>query len=102
VRRYLRKPGNAGHVRCVPVIGKPHLMAYYGRRGNGDARTRRRVMNDADRVDEDALVYQVADEALEAAGTPAGGVPTLMHGSYCFTCVLQGEAAGALLTQSAA
>jgi hypothetical protein len=59
-------------------------------------------MNDADRADEDALVYQVPDEVLEAAGTPAGGVPTLMQGSYCFTCVVQGEAAGAPLTQSAA
>jgi hypothetical protein len=59
-------------------------------------------MNDADRADMDALAYQISDEALEAAGTPAGGVPTLMYGSYCFTCVVQGEAAGAPLSQNAA
>ena len=59
-------------------------------------------MRDADGTDEDVLTYEVSDEALEAAsGTQAGGV-TLMVGSYCFTCVLQGETDRAPLTQSAA
>jgi hypothetical protein len=59
-------------------------------------------MDDADRIGENALTEEVSDEALEAAsGTQAGGV-TLIYGSYCFTCVVQGEAAGAPLSQSAA
>lgn len=59
-------------------------------------------MHDADRTDEDVLTYEVSDEALEAvSGSQVGGV-TLMYGSYCFTCVVQGEAEGVPLTQSAA
>jgi hypothetical protein len=55
-------------------------------------------MDDADRIGENALTDEVSDEALEAAsGTQAGGV-TLINGSYCFTCVVQGEAAGAPLS----
>jgi hypothetical protein len=39
-------------------------------------------------TDEAALTYEISDEALEAAGaTLAGEAPTLMHASYCFTCV---------------
>jgi hypothetical protein len=38
-------------------------------------------------TDEAVLTYEISDEALEAAGgAQAGGVPTLMQGSYCFTC----------------
>lgn len=46
------------------------------------------AMNDAstdrDQIDEQILVYDVSDEALEAATT--NGNPTLLNGSYCFTC----------------
>jgi hypothetical protein len=39
-------------------------------------------------TDEAALTYEISDEALEASGaTLAGGAPTLMQASYCFTCV---------------
>jgi hypothetical protein len=65
-------------------------------------RIRSVAMHDADWTDEDILTYEVSDEALEAAsGSQFGGV-TLMVGSYCFTCVVQSEANGAPLTQSAA
>jgi hypothetical protein len=38
-------------------------------------------------TDEAALTYEISDAALEAAGGAlAGGVPTLIQGSYCFTC----------------
>jgi len=40
--------------------------------------------------DESALDDEVSDAALEAAGAALGGVPTLMHASYCFTCVAEG------------
>ena len=36
--------------------------------------------------DEDAFTDDVSDAALEAASTALGGMPTLMHASYCFTC----------------
>jgi hypothetical protein len=40
-----------------------------------------------EQTDEAALTYEISDEALEAAGGAlAGGVPTLIQGSYCFTC----------------
>ncbi len=40
-----------------------------------------------EQTDEAALTYEISDEALEAAGaTLAGGAPTLMQASYCFTC----------------
>jgi hypothetical protein len=32
------------------------------------------------------LDYEIADEALEAVVQIAGGCPTLMNNSYCFTC----------------
>jgi|HubBroStandDraft_2_1064218.scaffolds.fasta_scaffold1083422_2 hypothetical protein len=39
-------------------------------------------------TDEEIPTYDVSDEALEAAGAAmAGEAPTLMHASYCFTCV---------------
>jgi hypothetical protein len=39
-------------------------------------------------TDEEILISQVSDEALEAAGaTTADGAVTLIQGSYCFTCV---------------
>ena len=45
-------------------------------------------MNKPQQTDEEALTSDVSDEALEAAGaTLAGGAPTLMQASYCFTCV---------------
>jgi hypothetical protein len=40
----------------------------------------------ADDAAESALADDVSDEALEAAGAAAFGMPTLMHASYCFTC----------------
>jgi len=49
-------------------------------------------VNDAeislDQTDEEALTEEVSDGALElaASGASMGGVPTLMHVSYCFTC----------------
>ncbi len=50
-------------------------------------------MNDAwtdrDQTDEQILVYDVSDEALEAA--TANGNVTLLNGSYCFTCVASGR-----------
>ena len=37
--------------------------------------------------DEMILIDEVSDEALEAAAVVAlGGLPTLMYGTYCFTC----------------
>ncbi len=45
--------------------------------------------NDLDRqqTEEEALTWEVADDALEAAsGTPARGTPTLFHNTYCFGC----------------
>jgi hypothetical protein len=45
-------------------------------------------MNKPQQTSEAALISDVSDEALEAAGaTLAGGAPTLMQASYCFTCV---------------
>ena len=51
------------------------------------------AMNDAntdrDQTDEQILIYEVSDEALEAA--TANGNPTLLNGSYCFTCAGSGR-----------
>jgi hypothetical protein len=43
---------------------------------------------DRDEVEAQALIEEVADEALEAAlGTRGAGATTLLNaGSYCFTC----------------
>jgi len=41
-------------------------------------------------ANENALAGDVSDEALEAAGMSAFGMPTLMHASYCFTCATEG------------
>jgi hypothetical protein len=46
-------------------------------------------MNDCneDQTDEDALLRDdVSDEAIEAASVAWGGLPTLLHGTYCFAC----------------
>ena len=45
-----------------------------------------------DDANQSALADDVSDAALEAAGAPASGVPTLMHASYCFTCASEGRA----------
>jgi hypothetical protein len=46
-------------------------------------------MNDCnkDQTDEDALLRDdVSDEAIEAASVAWEGLPTLLHGTYCFAC----------------
>jgi hypothetical protein len=43
--------------------------------------------------DKSALSDDVSDEALEAAGAAFGGMPTLMHASYCFTCGSESDSA---------
>ena len=43
--------------------------------------------------DERTLTDDVSDAALEAAGAALGGMPTLMHASYCFTCGSEGGSA---------
>ncbi|MGA8496942.1 MAG: hypothetical protein WB764_15765 [Xanthobacteraceae bacterium] len=48
------------------------------------------VNTDRDQIDEQILVYDVSDEALEAA--TANGNATLLNGSYCFTCAVSGRA----------
>jgi hypothetical protein len=43
-------------------------------------------------TDQDVFDCDVSDEALEAAsGLRAVEITTLMNGSYCFTCVQDGE-----------
>ncbi len=43
-------------------------------------------------IHEDIFDRDVSDEALEAAsGSRVGEMTTLMNGSYCFTCVQDGE-----------
>jgi hypothetical protein len=43
-------------------------------------------------TDENVFDCDVSDEVLEAAsGSRAGEITTLMNGSYCFTCVQEGE-----------
>jgi hypothetical protein len=37
-------------------------------------------------TDEEILKDEVADEAIEAASVAPGGFPTLVYGTYCFTC----------------
>ncbi len=45
-----------------------------------------------DAADEEILAYPVSDEALESAlGVLPGEAPTLLYGSYCFTCVSEGS-----------
>jgi hypothetical protein len=44
------------------------------------------------------LDCEIADEALEAVAQIAGGCPTLMYNSYCFTC--DSEARSITLTRS--
>ncbi|MGB6288143.1 MAG: hypothetical protein WBG18_27585 [Xanthobacteraceae bacterium] len=41
---------------------------------------------DLNQTDEEILRDEVSDEAVESAFVALGGLPTLMHGSYCFTC----------------
>jgi hypothetical protein len=66
----------------------------------GSAELRLEVMNDAaiefDPIDDQLPVYEVSDDALEAAfATRAGGATTLLNaGSYCFTCRPQDFADG--------
>jgi hypothetical protein len=55
-------------------------------------------MNDCneDQTDEDALLRDdVCDEAIEAASVAWGRFPTLLHGTYCFACVLLGRRSAA-------
>jgi hypothetical protein len=48
---------------------------------------------DPEPTDEAALTDDVSDEALEAVcGASAGGAPTLLVNSYCFTCWTEGRA----------
>jgi hypothetical protein len=42
-------------------------------------------------TDEPALIYEISDEALEAAGRALAGGVTLIQGSYCFTCAREQE-----------
>lgn len=51
--------------------------------------------DDLNQTDEEILRDEVSDEAVEAAFVALGGLPTLMHGSYCFTCrpAIGGQAA---------
>jgi hypothetical protein len=47
---------------------------------------------DLERTDEAALTGEVSDETLEAVGAAgAGGAPTLLVNSYCFTCWTEGR-----------
>jgi len=49
------------------------------------------VMN-PQQTDEEILIYEVSDDALEAAGaTMADGAVTLIQGSYCFTCAPEAQ-----------
>ena len=42
---------------------------------------------DLNQTDEDDLLRgEVSDEAVEAASVAPGGLPTLLHGTYCFAC----------------
>lgn len=42
---------------------------------------------DYHQTEEETLIGEVSDDALEAAsGTPTRGVPTLFHNTYCFGC----------------
>ncbi len=41
---------------------------------------------DLNQTDEEILRDEVSDEAVESAFVALGGLPTLMSGSYCFTC----------------
>jgi hypothetical protein len=41
---------------------------------------------DLDQTEEEILRDEVSDEALEAASVATGGLPTLMHNTYCFAC----------------
>lgn len=61
-----------------------------------DERKRIDAMQDSeieiDAADEEILAYPVSDEALESAlGVLPGEAPTLLYGSYCFTCVSEGS-----------
>jgi hypothetical protein len=46
------------------------------------------IERDDHQIDEEMiLIDEVSDEALEAAAFVAlGGLPTLMHRTYCFSC----------------
>jgi len=42
---------------------------------------------DLNQTDEDDFLGdEVSDEAVEAASVAPGGFPTLVYGTYCFTC----------------
>ena len=38
-------------------------------------------------TDEETILREVPDEALEAASVVTGGLPTVAHNTYCFACL---------------
>jgi hypothetical protein len=41
---------------------------------------------DLNQADEEILRVETSDEAVEAASLAPGRLPTLLYGTYCFTC----------------
>jgi hypothetical protein len=75
-------PINLGHLH--PMENHRHFLVGAGQRF--DLLSHARPPLPAAQTDAEILRDEVSDEAIEAASVLPGGLPTLMHNTYCFAC----------------